>query len=141
MRILGLDLGTKTLGVAISDKSGVLAVPLSLIKFKNEDYNEALEELLKIINEHDIKTVVLGLPKNMDGTLGFAAKRSINFKNMLEERNINVVLEDERLTSVSAINILKDNGKKNIKSQEKTDIISAELILDSYLKRIHNERM
>ena len=135
MRYLGLDLGTTTLGVAISDKTGMLASPLKLIKFKSEDYDTALAELLKIIEEYSITEVVLGLPKNMDSTLGFATERSMNFKKKLEENNIIVHLEDERLTTVEALNILKSNGLKNIKEKEKTDILSAVLILESFLKR------
>lgn len=135
MRYLGLDLGTTSLGVAISDKTNTLASPLKLIKFKKEDYNHALMELLEIILEYNISDVVLGLPKNMDNSLGFAAKRSMNFKSLLESKNINVYLEDERLTTVEAINIMKNNGTKKINQSGKTDILSAVLILDNFLKR------
>ena len=72
MRLLGLDLGTKTLGVAISDNLGIIASKYDLIKFKEEDYEEALNKLMPIIDEFNITTVVLGLPKNMNNTLGFA---------------------------------------------------------------------
>ncbi len=136
MRYLGLDLGTKTLGVSISDKTNTLVSPLKLIKFTKENYVEAVKELLLVIKEYNIKEVVLGLPKNMDNTLGFAANRSLNFKEMLEKEDVIVHLEDERLTTVEALNILKNNGNKNIKSQEKTDILSAVLILENYLKRV-----
>lgn len=136
MRYLGLDLGTKTLGVSISDKTNTLVSPLKLIKFTKENYDEAIKELLLVIKEYNIKEVVLGLPKNMDNTLGFAANRSLKFKEMLEKENVIVHLEDERLTTVEALNILKNNGNKNIKSQEKTDILSAVLILENYLKRV-----
>lgn len=136
MRYLGLDLGTKTLGVSISDKTNTLVSPLKLIKFTKENYDEAIKELLLVIKEYNIKEVVLGLPKNMDNTLGFAANRSLNFKEMLQKEDVIVHLEDERLTTVEALNILKNNGNKNIKSQEKTDILSAVLILENYLKRV-----
>ena len=92
MRYLGLDLGTKTLGISITDKTNTFVSPLKLIKFKSNDYNVALNELMPIINEYDIKVVVLGLPKNMDGTLGFAAKRSMDFKALLEKEGIVVYL-------------------------------------------------
>lgn len=134
MRILGLDLGTTSLGVAITDRTNTLASPLELIKFKKEEYEVALKRVLEITKEYNIDTVVLGLPKNMDNSLGFAANRSLNFKSMLEENNINVVLKDERLTTVEAINIMKNNGVKKINQQGKTDILSAVLILESYLK-------
>ena len=135
MRYLGLDLGTTSLGVAISDKTNTLVSPYKLIKFAKEDYKTALTELLKIINEEHIGTVVLGLPKNMDNSLGFAAKRSMDFKEKLEEKGIKVILEDERLTTVEAINIMKNNGVKNINKQGKTDMLSAVLILENFLKR------
>ena len=139
-RFIGLDLGTTSLGVSISDKTNTIVSPLVLIKFKKEDYNTALKEVLDIIKEYNITDVVLGLPKNMDNSMGFAATRSINFKNMLEENNIAVHLEDERLTTVEAINIMKNNGVKKINKSGNTDILSAVLILESYIKRIENER-
>lgn len=140
MRYLGLDLGTTSLGVAISDKTNILVSPLTLIKFKSEDYEDALKKLMDIINEKNITTVVLGLPKNMDNTMGFAAKRSLNFKDMLDKKGIKVILEDERLTTVEAINIMKNNGVKKINEKNKTDIVSAVLILEGYLKRCNNDK-
>ena len=140
MRYLGLDLGTTSLGVAISDKTNTLVSPLTLIKFKSENYEDALNKLMVIIKDKNISEVVLGIPKNMDNSLGFAAQRSINFKSMLENEGINVRLEDERLTTVEAINIMKDNGLKNINKQKKTDVISAMLILEMYLKRLKNDK-
>jgi len=140
MRYLGLDLGTTSLGVAISDKTNTLVSPLTLIKFKREDYNDALNKLMEIIKNKNISKVVLGLPKNMDNSLGFAAQRSLNFKKLLESKNIEVILEDERLTTVEAINIMKNNGLKRINEQNKTDVLSAVLILESYLKRQSHEK-
>ena len=139
MRYLGLDLGTTTLGIAISDKTNTLLSPLKLIKFKNGEYESILDELSTIIDENHITDVVLGLPKNMDNTMGFAADRSLEFKKLLDNLDIRVHLEDERLTTVEAINILKNNGMKNINKKEKTDVLSAVLILEGYLRRIKNE--
>ncbi|MEF2663917.1 MAG: Holliday junction resolvase RuvX [Bacilli bacterium] len=140
MRYLGLDLGITSLGVAISDKTNTLVSPLTLIKFKREDYNDALNKLMEIIKDKNISKVILGLPKNMDNSLGFAAQRSLNFKKMLESENVEVILEDERLTTVEAINIMKNNGLKRINEQNKTDVLSAVLILESYLKRQNYEK-
>lgn len=139
-RYIGLDLGTTTLGVSITDKTNTLVSPVKLIKFKSEDYDFALDELIKIAEEKKIKDFVLGLPKNMDNSLGFAANRSLNFKTMLEEKGFNVYLEDERLTTIEALNIMKNNGMKNIKEKEKTDILSAVLILETFLKREKYEK-
>ncbi len=135
MRYLGLDLGITSLGIAISDKTNTLSSPLKLIKFPREDYEQALTELLQVIAEYNITAVVLGLPKNMDNSLGFAANRSLNFKSMLEKANIQVYLEDERLTTVAALNIMKNNGVKKINKKDKTDVLAAVLILESFLKR------
>ena len=137
---MGLDLGTTTLGVSITDKTNTLVSPVKLIKFKKEDYDFALDELIKIAEEKKVKDFVLGLPKNMDNSLGFAANRSLNFKTMLEEKGFNVYLEDERLTTVEALNIMKNNGMKNIKEKEKTDILSSVLILETFLKREKYEK-
>lgn len=137
---MGLDLGTTTLGVSITDKTNTLVSPVKLIKFKSEDYDFALDELIKIAQEKKVKDFVLGLPKNMDNSLGFAANRSLNFKTTLEEKGFNVYLEDERLTTVEALNIMKNNGMKNIKEKEKTDILSAVLILETFLKREKYEK-
>ena len=139
-RYIGLDLGTTTLGVSITDITNTLVSPVKLIKFKKEDYDFALDELIKIAEEKKVKDFVLGLPKNMDNSLGFAANRSLNFKTMLEEKGFNVYLEDERLTTVEALNIMKNNGMKNIKEKEKTDILSAVLILETFLKREKYEK-
>lgn len=139
-RYIGLDLGTTTLGVSITDKTNTLVSPVKLIKFKREDYDFALDELIKIAEEKKVKDFVLGLPKNMDNSLGFAANRSLNFKTMLEEKGFNVYLEDERLTTVEALNIMKNNGMKNVKEKEKTDILSAVLILETFLKREKYEK-
>lgn len=135
MKLIGLDLGTTTLGVSISDKTNTLVSPLTLITFKKENYEEALNKLLIVLNDNNVNEVVLGLPKNMDNTLGFAAKRSINFQHMLEKNGIKVHLEDERLTTVEAINIMKNNGMKKINEKKLTDVISAVLILESFIKK------
>ena len=140
MRYLGLDLGTKTLGVAITDKSNILASPLKTIRFNFEDYFAPLSELREIINSNSITEIVLGNPINMDGTYGFASERSLKFKEILEkEFNIKVNLIDERLSSIEAHNILSLNGKKEIEHKKNVDAIAASLILESFLKRKEND--
>ena len=140
MRILGLDLGTKSLGVAISDKTNTLATPLKVIKFAQEDYKYALIELKKIIDDYSIYKVVLGFPKNLDGSNGFASERSLNFKKMLEENfKIEVILIDERLTTKSAENIIHLNNEHVKNTKNKIDAIAASLILESYLRKCSND--
>ena len=89
MRYLGLDLGTKTLGIAKSDSLGLIASSYKLIKFENEDYESLINPLKEIIDELKVDKLVLGLPKNMDNSLGFASERSLNFKKLIED-NINI---------------------------------------------------
>ena len=107
MRCLGLDLGSKTLGIAISDMTNCIASVYKTIYFKDEDYNSLIEPLKEIIDKENISTLVLGLPKNMNNSLGPRAIITLEFKEMLENScKIPVVMEDERLTSVISNNIL-----------------------------------
>lgn len=134
MRYLGLDLGTKTLGIAKSDSLGLIASSYKLIKFENEDYESLINPLKEIIDELKVDKLVLGLPKNMDNSLGFASERSLNFKKLIEDNiNIEVILQDERLSSVEANNlmIMGDTSRKNRK--EKVDSLAATIILQRYL--------
>lgn len=136
MRYMGLDLGTTSLGVATTDKTNTITTPLKVIKFPKERYDLAVEELKPIIEEKKITDIVLGLPKNMDNTLGFAAQRSIEFKDLLSNLGVNIHFYDERLSTVEALNILKTTGNKNIKEKNIVDAISANIILESYMKGI-----
>ncbi len=136
MRILGLDLGTKTLGVSISDNLQLIASKYKTIEFNSEDYIDALNKLKVIIDEFNIKTVVLGFPKNMDNSLGFASQRSLNFKKLLEDNlNLNVILQDERLSSVEANNIMIKNNTSRNKRKKSVDSLAAVIILQSYLDK------
>ncbi len=137
MRYLGLDLGTTTLGISISDKTNTLVSPLKVIKFSFEDYASVIDELKEIISNYNITEVVLGLPKNMDGSMGFASKRSLDFKELLEKNNISVILEDERLTTKLSENIIHSNNENIKNTKNKIDAIAACLILESYLKRVN----
>ena len=136
MRYLGFDLGTKTLGVSVSDKTNTITRELPVIRFDFEDYDKVLLEAKKVIDEYNITEVVLGLPKNMDGSLGFAAKRSLKFKELLENTGVVVHLVDERLTTKSALDILHNVNKTEKTSKNIIDSVSASIILESYLKSI-----
>ena len=100
-RYLGLDLGTKTLGVAVSDLTNTIASSLYIIRFDSENYLSTKDELESIINEYNITDIVLGLPKNMNNSIGFRAEATLEYKRALEDWfNINVIMQDERLTTV-----------------------------------------
>lgn len=136
MRYLGLDLGSKTLGVSISDLTNTVASLYTTIRFKEEDYEYAIKELETIIIENKITDIVLGLPKNMNNTLSTRALICLEFKEKLEKTfNINVIMEDERLTSVISNNILIDANMSRKKRKTKVDGMAAILILQSYLDR------
>ena len=134
MKYLAMDLGTKRLGLAIST-SGVLTTPYKLISFKT--YEEARDEVIKIIEKEKITCLVLGLPKNMDNSMGFASEGSLNFKKLLEEKcSLPVNLVDERLSTVEAESILIENNYSRAKRKNVIDELSACIILDTYLRKV-----
>lgn len=136
MRYLGLDLGSKTLGVALSDTTNTIASSLKTIFFKEDDYNSLIGPIRELVNEYNISKIVLGLPKNMNNTLGPRAEISYSFKKLLEDNlNIEVILEDERLTTVISNNIMIKADMSRKKRKKKVDSIAASLILQSYLDR------
>ena len=136
MRYLGLDLGSKTLGVATSDYTNTIATSVKTIFFEEDNYSSLIEPIRDLIREYDISKIVLGLPKNMNNTLGQRAEISLDFKKMLEDNfNIEVILEDERLTTVISNNIMIKADISRKKRKKKVDSIAAQLILQSYLDR------
>ena len=138
MKCLGMDLGTKTLGLATSDRSGLIASPYKLIRFKNVD--DAIDEVLEIIQKEKIEVLVLGLPKNMDNSVGFASERSLSFKEKLESKQeLKVNLIDERLSTVEAENILINADVSRKKRKNVIDELSACIILDTYLRKEGNK--
>ena len=135
MRCLGLDLGTKTLGLALSDKSNTIASPYRVLRWDGENYDLLFKDLDMIIDDNGITNLVLGLPKNMNNTLGFAAERSLKFKEALEKRySLEVTLIDERLSTVEATNYLLDADMSRKKRKKVVDGVAASRILDTYLK-------
>lgn len=135
-RYLGLDLGTKTCGIAITDRSNTIIYPYKNLRFKAEDYAYCLKEVKDIIEKEIITDIVIGLPLNMDGSKGFAAKRTLNFVPKLEKLGVNVVTVDERLTSVEAQRILHECNLKEENFKDKVDMQAAGLILEGYLRSI-----
>jgi len=134
MRYLGLDLGTKTLGLAISDKSGMISSPYKVLRYN--DINLLINELLLIIEQEQVDELVLGLPKNMNGSLGFAAERSMNFKELLENKTtIPIHLVDERLSTMEAEKLLISAEVRREKRKKIIDGMAASIILDTYLNK------
>lgn len=134
MRYLGMDLGTKSLGLALSDKTGLIASFYKNINYEDED--KLIDEIESIIEKEHIEKLVLGLPKNMDNSLGWRANDTIAFKEKLEKKlNKEIILEDERLTTKIAENMLIDFDISRKKRKKVIDGVSAVIILQSYLNR------
>ena len=134
MRYLGLDLGTKSLGLALSDKTGLIASFYKNISYTDED--KLLEEIKDIVEKEHVEKLVLGLPKNMDNSLGWRSTETIEFKEKLEKMlDKEVILEDERLTTKIAENMLIDFDLSRKKRKKVIDGVSDVIILQSYLDR------
>ncbi len=135
MRYLGLDLGSKTLGVALSDKTGTIASSLTIIRH-NEEYESLISKVKELKEEYEVDEIVLGYPKNMNNTLGEKAKLSEKFKKMLEDNlKVKVHLIDERLTTKQVENILIANDTSRKKRKKVIDSLAATIILQSYLDK------
>ena len=136
MKYLGLDLGTRTLGLSISDLTHTIATTYKTIRYEEDDYEYLIQELKNIIEQEQIEKLVLGLPKNMNNTIGESAERCLNFKKLIEERlNIEVEMQDERLTTVEATNYMLEANVSRKKRKKKIDSLAANIILQSYLDR------
>ncbi len=135
MRYLGLDLGSKTLGVAISDPTGLIASTYKTIRH-DEEYERLLEEVRQIVQVEAIDEIVLGLPKHMNNDIGEKGNLSIWFKEQLENTlSLPVHLEDERLTTRQAETILIENHTTRKKRKKVIDQMAATIILQSYLDK------
>lgn len=141
MRIMGLDLGSKTVGVAISDPLLITAQGIEIIRRKEENkLRQTLARIEALIEEYGVDTIVLGLPKNMNDTLGERAQLSLEFKEKLERRTgLPVVMWDERLTTVAADKAMMEAGIRREKRKDYVDKIAACLILQGYLDRREKE--
>ena len=135
MRIIGLDYGTKTVGVAVSDSLGITAQAVETITRKEENkLRQTLARIEALIDEYNVEEVVVGLPKNMNNTIGERAEACRDFADKLERRTgLPVIMWDERLTTVSADNVLKECGVRRENRKAVVDKIAAVFILQGYL--------
>lgn len=133
MRYIGLDLGTKTLGISLSN--GIIATNYMTIRH-NEEYEKIALDVKNIVLEKKIDKIVLGFPKNMNNTVGERANITLEFKKMLEDlTGLEVIMEDERLTSKVANDVLINASTSRKKRKEKVDGMASVIILQSYLDR------
>ncbi|MDD6845432.1 MAG: Holliday junction resolvase RuvX [Lachnospira sp.] len=135
MRIIGLDYGTKTVGVAVSDSLGITAQAVETITRKEENkLRQTLARIEALIDEYNVEEIVVGLPKNMNNTIGERAEACRDFADKLERRTgLPVIMWDERLTTVSADNVLKECGVRRENRKAVVDKIAAVFILQGYL--------
>ncbi len=135
MRYLGLDLGSRTLGIAVSDATGMIASSYKVIRH-NEEYDKLLDEVKNLVEVLQVGTVVLGFPKNMNNTIGPKGELSLSFQKKLEEiLDVPVVLQDERLTTKSAQDMLIQGNVSRKDRKKVVDSVAATIILQSYLDR------
>ena len=134
-RIIGLDFGSKTTGVAVSDPFGWTAQGVEIIRRKEENkLRKTLARIEELVKEYGATRIVLGLPKNMNNSLGDRAEKSLAFKEMLERRTgLPVVMWDERLTTVAADRTMMEAGIRRENRREYVDEIAAVFILQNYL--------
>ena len=138
MRILGLDIGTKTIGVAISDPLGWTAQGITTIRRKN--YTNDMEAIKKICNEYSVETIVAGMPKNMNGTIGPSGEMVIEFCERLKEVvNIDIEFWDERLTTVAAHRAMLEADLSRSKRNKIVDKVAATYILQGYLDKLRRK--
>ena len=141
MRILGLDYGSKTVGVAVSDELLLTAQGVEIIRRKSPTkLRQTLARIEELIAQYQVEEIVLGLPKNMNNTLGDRAEKSLELKETLERRTgLPVVMWDERLTTVSANRVLMETGVRRENRKEHVDEIAAVFILQGYLDYLANK--
>ena len=135
MRILGLDYGSKTVGVAVSDPLGITAQGVSTIWRKQENkLRQTLAQIEKLVEDYQVERIVLGYPKNMNNTVGERALKSLEFKEMLERRTgLPVIMWDERLTTMAADRTLEETGVHKEDRKQYLDQVAAVFILQGYL--------
>lgn len=135
MRYLGLDLGTKTLGLALSDPLGMIATSYKILKH-DEDYDGLILLLKEEVEKNKVEAFVLGFPKNMNNSVGERGKIALSFKEKLESVfSLPVYMQDERLTTRQAENLLISNDTSRKKRKKVIDSLAATIILQSYLDR------
>ncbi|MCF0148363.1 MAG: Holliday junction resolvase RuvX [Clostridium sp.] len=135
MRILGLDIGSKTIGVAVSDPLGWTAQGITTIRRTKKEND--LEEVEKICKEYSVETIVIGLPKNMNGSIGESGERVLEFSNQIKEyTGLKVEMWDERLTTVAAHKAMIEADLSRNKRKKIVDKIAAIYILQGYLDRL-----
>ena len=142
MRIMGLDYGSKTVGVAVSDALGLTAQGIEIVRRKSENkLRQTLARIGEIAKEYGVEKIVLGFPKHMNNDIGERAEKSLEFKEMLERRTgLPVVMWDERLTTVEADRTMMETGIRRENRKEYVDMIAAVFIRQGYLDYLSHQK-
>ncbi|MDM7881873.1 Holliday junction resolvase RuvX [Staphylococcus borealis] len=137
-KILGLDVGSKTVGIAISDLMGWTAQGLDTLRINEEQEDFGIDQLVAIIKEHNVGSVVIGLPKNMNNSIGFRGEASLKYKELLQESlpDIEIIMWDERLSTMAAERSLLEADVSRQKRKKVIDKMAAIFILQGYLDSI-----
>ena len=137
-RIMGLDIGDKRIGVAISDPTQILASPLKTIVRKDDE--SAVLEISELVKQYAVGRLVIGLPYLMDGSVGEQARKALDFSAGIKERiAVEIVMQDERFTSVTAGQMLREAGKKKERLKKEIDAAAATVILQAHLDEISDD--
>jgi len=136
MRSLGLDIGDKRIGVALSDPGGILASPYTIINCRDE--TQDIEAIIEIVSQHQVERIVVGFPRSMDGSISKQARKVEAFTRRLSGcTNVPVELRDERLTTVSARRLMREASPKRTRKKSRYDAVAAAIILQGYLDEKH----
>ncbi len=139
---MGLDLGMRTLGVSLSDTTLTISNLYKTIRYDEGMYIESIPELKEIVKDNDVTKIILGFPKNMNNTIGPKGEIAIEFQKELQEKlNIEVILQDERLSTVEATNYMIQADVSRKKRKKKIDGLAANIILQTYLDKEKGRRL
>ena len=140
MRSLGLDIGDKRIGVALSDPEGILASPFTIISHRDERLD--IEAIIDIVSQHQVKRIIVGLPRSMDGSIGKQAEKVKAFvQRLCSQVDVPVEFRDERLTTVSAERLMRTTNAPKTRRKARYDAIAAALILQGYLDEEHEPQV
>jgi len=135
-RSLGLDIGDKRIGVALSDPDGILASPLTIINRREEGLD--IEAITNIVEQHQVQQIIVGLPHSMDGSIGKQAEKVKAFTQRLcQHTQVPIEFRDERLSTVSAKRLMREANARKAKKKARDDAIAAAIILQGYLDEEH----
>ena len=138
-RIMGLDYGSKTIGVAVSDLLGLTAQGIETININEQIKDFKIKRIKELVNEHNVGKIIVGLPKNMDNSIGFRGEDTLYFVEVLKKKikSVEIILQDERLTTMGAERVLLEANVSRKKRKNVIDKMAAVLILQTYLDKLN----